>query len=95
MDIFLLIAFLYHSFNPINSFLSFSFFFLSFQLKKALQLGLKLKEVHEGVSFQQSAFLKSFVEDCAYKRAMATNQFEKEFSQTQGSYGFNRGHTTI
>ena len=38
-----------------------------------------LEELHEGVSFQQSAFLKDFVEEYAYKRAMATNQFEKDF----------------
>ena len=48
-------------------------------LKKALELGLELVEIHKAIQFDQSPFMKEFIEDCLEKRRNAKNKFEKEF----------------
>ena len=47
-------------------------------LKFYLQHGLKLKKVHRAISFNQSNFLKPFIEFNAEKRKQAKNDFEKD-----------------
>jgi len=48
-------------------------------LKLCLQLGLKLKKVHRGIEFVQSAWMKGFIEkNCALRRN-AKSKFEKNY----------------
>ena len=49
------------------------------QLKKALELGLILEEVHSAIQFNQRPFLSPYIEECLQKRNNATNSFEKNF----------------
>ena len=47
-------------------------------LKKALNNGLKLKEVHRIIKFQQNAWLKSYIDMNTKLRKDAKNDFEKD-----------------
>ena len=48
-------------------------------LKSCLEQGLKIKKIHRVLSFQQSSFLKSFIDHNIEKRKASTNEFEDAF----------------
>jgi len=48
-------------------------------LKQYLDLGLKLTKIHRGISFDENAWLKPYVELNTNLRSKAQNEFEKYF----------------
>ena len=46
-------------------------------LKQALNHGLKLKEVHREIQFNQKAWLKKYIEKNTKLRKKANNEFER------------------
>ena len=44
-----------------------------------LNLGLKLKKIHRGIKFEESYWLKSYIEKNTKLRTLANNDFEKDF----------------
>ena len=44
-----------------------------------LSLGMKLKKIHRGIKFTESAFLKPYIDKNTKLRAQAKNDFEKDF----------------
>ena len=43
-----------------------------------LSLGMKLKRIHRGISFYESAWLKSYIDKNTKLRISAKNDFEKD-----------------
>jgi len=50
-------------------------------LKQYLDLGLKLTKIHRGISFDEKAWLKPYIELNTNLRSKAQNEFEKDFFQ--------------
>ena len=48
-------------------------------LKQALNHGLKLKKVHNAISFSQDAWLKPYIDRNTEFRMKAANEFEKDY----------------
>ena len=48
-------------------------------LKKYLELGVQLDKVHQVLGYTQEPWLRSFIDLCTTKRAVATTDFEKDF----------------
>jgi len=48
-------------------------------LKLYLEQGLKLTKVHRVLAFNQSAFMKPYIDKNTEKRKLATGDFEKDF----------------
>ena len=48
-------------------------------LKRALNHGLIIKEVHKGIEFNPEAWLKSYIDMNTKLRTKANNDFEKDF----------------
>ena len=48
-------------------------------LKQYLDLGLRIKKIHRGTSFEEETWLKSYNELNTNLRASAKNDFEKDF----------------
>ena len=48
-------------------------------LKFYLKMGMKLKKIHQGIRFTQKPWLKSYIEMNSEKRALAKNDFEKDY----------------
>ena len=47
-------------------------------LKQYLDLGLRIKKIHRGISFEEETWLKSYIELNTNLRASAKNDFEKD-----------------
>ena len=47
-------------------------------LKLYLQLGMKLKKVHRVIRFEQSEFIKPFIEKCTWNRQQSKTKFEQD-----------------
>ena len=48
-------------------------------LKQYLSLGMRLSKIHRILTFQQSTWLKPYIDYNTDKRKQATNDFEKDF----------------
>ena len=59
-------------------------------LKQALNHGLKLKEVHRLINFNQKAWLKPYIEMNTKLRTNAKNEFEKNFSKLMNNSIFEK-----
>ena len=44
-----------------------------------LELGLKIKKIHRGIRFEESEWLKPYIEKNTRLRTLATNEFDKDF----------------
>lgn len=68
-----------------SSFFSYSFFFPprtrylvhGFNLRLYVELGMKIKRLHRGISFHQAAFTRDFVNECTTRRMRAQTVTEQ------------------
>ena len=56
-----------------------------------LNLGLKLKKIHRGIMFEESEWMKSYIEKNTRLRTLATNEFERDFYKLGNNSVFGTG----
>ena len=59
-------------------------------LMQCLRLGMKLKKIHRGIKFIEAAFLKPYIDKNTNLRALAKNNFEKDFFKLMNNSVFGK-----
>ena len=59
-------------------------------LIQCLRLGMKLKKIHRGIKFIEVAFLKPYIDKNTSLRALAKNNFEKDFFKLMNNSVFGK-----
>ena len=60
------------------------------KLMQCLRLGMKLKKIHRGIKFMEAAFLKPYIDKNTSLRALAKNNFEKDFFKLMNNSVFGK-----
>ncbi len=59
-------------------------------LKMYLKMGLKLTKIHRGITFEESCFMKSYIDLNTSMRAKGTTDFEKDFYKLMNNSVFGK-----